>query len=351
MKKLGVVFIASVFCFHVQACTGFLLNDKGHYYFGKNYDWITGNGMVMINARDVKKFSTSAGKELMWTSQLGSITFNQYGKEFPTGGMNEKGLVIELMWLEGTKYPTADSRPALNVLQWIQYQLDNCTTIEDVIASDKTVRISESGTPLHYLIADSSGHTATIEFLDGKMVVHKIDEPSFPVLTNSAYSESVLQTGDVIKEKEAINFTDNSIQRFAQACSMISNYRSAGQNALNYAFSILQNVSQGQYTKWSIVYDLTERQIHFISNQNRNLRTVAFDDFDFHCSSSALATGINDEGSGNIAKSFKKLDFDNNKNLIETSVQQSSPIIRIPGPAVRETIDFFNKLSCLRKED
>jgi penicillin V acylase-like amidase (Ntn superfamily) len=31
------------------------------------------------------------------------VTFNQYGRNFPSGGMNEAGLVIELMWLEGSR--------------------------------------------------------------------------------------------------------------------------------------------------------------------------------------------------------------------------------------------------------
>src|SRR4029078_10550574 len=98
-----------------------------------------------------------------WRSRYGSITFNQYGKEFPTGGMNEKGLVVELMWLDETKYPSADKRPAIGVLQWIQYQLDNSTTIDEVIATDKKLRISATGTtPLHYLVADAYGKVATI---------------------------------------------------------------------------------------------------------------------------------------------------------------------------------------------
>ena len=44
--------------------------------------------------------------------------------------MNEKGLVVELMWLDGTTYPQPDERPSVGVLQWIQYQLDNYSTIE-----------------------------------------------------------------------------------------------------------------------------------------------------------------------------------------------------------------------------
>ena len=96
----------------------------------------------------------------------------------------KKGLVVELMWLDETIYPKPDERPAIGVLQWIQYQLDNCATIEEVIATDKTVRIVSKGTPLHYLVADAKGNAATIEFLNGKMVVHKGSELPMAVLTN-----------------------------------------------------------------------------------------------------------------------------------------------------------------------
>jgi choloylglycine hydrolase len=54
------------------------------------------------------------------------------------------------------------------VLQWIQYQLDRCATVDEVIATDKTIRISSKGTPVHYLVADAGGHVSTIEFLNGQ---------------------------------------------------------------------------------------------------------------------------------------------------------------------------------------
>ena len=351
MKKLAVIIFASLFSVLGNACTTFLLNDGGHFYFGRNYDWITGNGMVMTNARDVKKFSAASGEELSWISKFGSITFNQYGKEFPTGGMNEKGLVVELMWLEESKYPAPDHRPALNVLQWVQYQLDNHSTIEEVIDSDKKIRITAEGTPLHYLVADSSGHTATIEFLDGKMVVHKGDDLVFPVLTNTVYSRSVNQTKDVVNENRKINIPDNSLERFAQACSMISHFNSSGQNALDYSFSILNKVSQGQYTKWSIVYDITARQIHFITSENKSRRTVAFADFSFDCSTPSATMDINNEASGLVGKKFKNLDYNGNKKLVETSVKQSSSLIQITESAVRETIEFYYRTSCTTTKD
>ena len=62
---------------------------------------------------------SETSSSLNWTSTYGSATFNQYGREFPMGAMNEAGLVVETMMLDETEYPEADSRPAINILQWI----------------------------------------------------------------------------------------------------------------------------------------------------------------------------------------------------------------------------------------
>ncbi len=43
-----------------------------------------------------------------WTSRSASITFNQYGRDFPTAGMNDAGLVVALMDLNSTQYPAVD---------------------------------------------------------------------------------------------------------------------------------------------------------------------------------------------------------------------------------------------------
>ena len=74
--------------------------------------------------------------------------------------MNEAGLAVELMWLQGSIHPSPDQRPAVGVLEWIQYQLDRSATVADVLASDSAVRIA-GRTPLHYLVADRSGRAAT----------------------------------------------------------------------------------------------------------------------------------------------------------------------------------------------
>ena len=158
--------------------------------FGKNYDWMIGDGMVFVNKRGVSKISSEEVNPARWVSKYGSVTFNQYGWESPSGGMNEEGLVIELMWLDDTQYPAPDERPAVDVLEWIQYNLDTAASTEHVIRNSETIRIS-SAVKLHYLVNDRFGNSATIEFLDGKLVAHTGEKLPYATLANDTYTRSL----------------------------------------------------------------------------------------------------------------------------------------------------------------
>ena len=96
------------------ACTTFCLKRGSQAVFGKNYDWGVGDGLVIVNKRGVAKTALIPPQEkpARWVSRYGSLTFNQYGRELPSGGMNEAGLALELMWLDETRYPAPDGRPA-----------------------------------------------------------------------------------------------------------------------------------------------------------------------------------------------------------------------------------------------
>ena len=135
---IGTIIFCIVFIFLVplkgQTCTTFCLDHGDRPVFGRNLDWMVGDGLVIINKRGVKKtagpgpFERDRDDLLTWTSKYGSATFNQYGREFPMGGINEAGLVVETMLLDETEYPSPDSRPGIGLLQWVQYQLDNFKT-------------------------------------------------------------------------------------------------------------------------------------------------------------------------------------------------------------------------------
>jgi len=313
--------------------------------FGRNYDWVTEAGMVCTNLKGLSKTSmkTENGETINWVSKYGSITFNQYGKEFPTGGMNEKGLVVELMWLDETKYPANDNRPAVGVLQWIQYQLDNCTSIDEVIATDKKIRISPTGTtPLHYLVADANGNAATIEFLNGKIVVRKGNDLSLPVLTNNTYDESLRSF------KSSNSYGNNSLERFNDDCKMIQQLNAGNSNKplTDYAFDILDKVSQGSFTKWSIVYDITNKTIQFKTNRFQQIKTVSFSSFDLTCTATSKVWDMNQASTGKIESRFKDFTPEINKRIIETAAKESEDRVYI-SPQNRERLwQYASGIKC-----
>jgi penicillin V acylase-like amidase (Ntn superfamily) len=350
MKKILVLLLLSLASNDMFACTTFCINKNGQIVFGRNYDWVTGAGIVNTNQRDLFKTSLKVGNAatISWISAYGSITFNQYGKEFPTGGMNEKGLVVELMWLDGTRYPAADNRPAVGVLQWLQYQLDNAATVADVINSDTKIRIDENDTPLHYLVADAAGNVATIEFLNGKMTVHQEKGLPFPVLTNDTYATSAQTAKPIVEKGSGVSLNNNSLDRFVKACSMVKKFSETDMEmpVTDFAFSILDKVAQGSYTKWSIVYDISNKKIHFKTDVNRDIKTIQFSFFDLACSKPATMFNMNQGGKGDISKLFIVPDKKIKQQVLRQAVAESSSHVTISKKEEEELLNFEAGVSC-----
>lgn len=345
MKKFLVLLFLLLTGTFPFACTTFFINKKGQKVFGRNYDWVTGSGMMMINERGAKKASVKGlpGKRAYWMSLYGSVTFNQFGKEFPNGGMNEEGLVVELMWLQGTAYPARDDRPAVSVLQWIQYQLDCHRTIEEVIQSDAFIRISnEENIPLHYLVADAEGNAATIEFLNGKMVVHKGTNLPFAALTNTTYAESLA----AFQQKREV--VDNSNERFATVCSRLQEIKKTDPkiSLIDFSFSLLQAVAQGSFTKWSVVYDLPGKKIFFKTDGHPHQKMISFRDVEFSCKGPVKAVSLNSPLKGNLAPHFTPITFEKNKEVVLKGIEESSTQISVPAALVEEAIQHFKVTSC-----
>ena len=275
------------------ACTTFCLEAGGRVLFGANYDWDTGVGLAMINKRAVAKVALT-GRPVRWTSRFASITFNQYGREFPTGGMNEAGLVVALMALDATEYPAVDSRPSVGILEWIQYQLDVSATIDDVILQSEAVRIARGGKGLHYLICDRSGRAATIEFLGGRLVAHQGDSLPVVVLTNNTYDDSVayLRTITGFGGSRPVPEGITSLERFARAAAL-SRQRPAGADPVDNAFDILDAVHQPDYTKWSLVYDPVSGVVYFRTDRHPAVRSLSFAGIDGSCTSPVRLLNIN----------------------------------------------------------
>ena len=138
----------------IQPCTTIVLRDGERVVFGTNLDWHGAEGLVFVNQRSMSRRSVGDPNinTAAWVSRFGSVTFNVAGRDLPNGGINEAGLTIGQMWLDGTRYPSADDRASLDLASWVQYQLDTSAGVSDVIASDRDVRIT-GPSPSHFLVA------------------------------------------------------------------------------------------------------------------------------------------------------------------------------------------------------
>src|SRR5215831_5235170 len=280
----------------VLSCTTICLLEKENAVVAYNYDFHSPDGLVLVNKRGTKKVSSIRNQGATWTATYGSVTFNQFGRDNPMTGINEKGLVMMQMWLDDTRYPPADDRPAIGLLEWIQYNLDRHASVAEVVAQAEAVRPT-SRYPIHYLVADPSGDAATLEFLDGKLVVHRGATMPIKALANSTYADSITAF-ERAKSNGVMPLTVTSIDRFVRAAMLTGQGKS---QSIDRGFEILSSVAQPYFTRWSVVYDLTAREVHFRTEGNQAIRRLALAALDFSCTAPVKMLDVTSEGFGDMS--------------------------------------------------
>lgn len=308
-----------------QTCSAIGLNNGGTLVFGANYDNTIIPGLLFINKRNVAKTgweTGTTGERAQWVSRYGSVTFNQAGYQLPWAGMNEAGLVLSTMALSETQNPAPDERPPLQSSLWMQYQLDNSATIDDVIASDAVVRMSN--TIDHYLVCDHTATCAVIEFLDGKMVVHTGEDLTVSALTNSLYEESVA-SWQAARESQTPP-QDESLGRFYTAAERVTGFDPAALDgtAVDYAFETLTQVSDFM-TEWSIVFDPEHQRAYYRTRQNEDIRSIDLNAFDLSCQTPTQMLNVHFEGSGDISGSFGDYNHDISYRHLVRFLSQYAP--------------------------
>ena len=335
------------------ACTTFIVGESDSQLFGRNYDWGNGDGYVIVNKRGVQKTAFRSkldgenGQPAVWTSTFGSVTFNQYGQEFPQGGMNEAGLVVESMALKNTRFPAPDSRPYFpNAQLYRQYLLDTCSSVKNVIESDSKVRISydaSKGIGIHLQILDREGNAAIIEFLEGKTVVYTGESLPVRVLTNDTYQKSLeYWKGGT----SPIWDSGSSIERFITAANLVQNdTRALSKPSLAQTFDFLDRVASKR-TRWRIVYDNRGMKIHLRTDGNARVRTIDVAKFNFSCKTPVMALNINDNLAGDVTHNFQNYDPETNIRLVKTSYRKLRSRIWLPDQAMEFLGKYPQQCKC-----
>lgn len=267
-----------------RSCSAIVLKDKSRVLLAKNFDWTYGEGMLIKNLRGTAKaaYFTHEGRQASWISRYGSVTFNQNGREMPYGGMNEKGLAVEMLWLELTRYNTDEPRQYVNELEWIQYQLDNFETVRQVISHLDQLKIYPIKGKIHYILTDTTGESVIIEYLNGQPIAYTKEPNVCQAITNNA----VFQSEPFKNQVKGIRKNNTApTYRYYKLEQEIAALPGHGEISTTYAFDILKKVAiprGGFRTMWSIVYDVAGRNISFFTDTHRKVKTIHLSDLDFN---------------------------------------------------------------------
>src|SRR5690242_10766765 len=113
----------------LDACTRVVyLGDDGIVVTARSMDW-TGPvySDLWLFPRGMQRNGAAGPNAIDWTSKYGNVVTAAFNAA-STDGMNERGLVANLLYLDESKYATpgpGDKRRPLAITAWVQYVLDN----------------------------------------------------------------------------------------------------------------------------------------------------------------------------------------------------------------------------------
>jgi len=303
------------------ACTVAEIGTKQNVTVAQNLGWFWKmDAGLVVNKRGVSKEGlriNAADAAAKWVSKYGSVSINPVGREFPLGGMNEKGLSVQGLHSYDGRYETTSRLPVLNMFQWVQFQLDTAATVEEAIENARTVRPTDNAQlTLHYFICDSTGKCAVFEWLNGNLEVRDDSTLAVRAFSNSNYEASISElqkcaSSDCPLPSDGPNF---SLQRFVQAARLVKSYDGVAE-PVAYLFNLLDVVKQPQpLASWSIVTRNAGAAfgvpftMSISSPGSKAIQFVDLREFNFSCSAPAQMQVVDVAQSGNVRGLFKDYD-------------------------------------------
>ncbi len=268
-------------------------------YIGPEQTVLTGRTMdfsidipanLWIFPKGMERNGQVGSNSLRWVSRYGSIVASSWDIAAPDG-MNEKGLVANMLWLVQSEYPSFEKDSAeagLTISAWAQYVLDNFATVAEaveVLRKEEFAIVTdfipgtEKFTTVHLSISDASGDSAILEYVKGKLVIHH--DTSYQVMTNDPLFQDQLAIKgywDTFPGTVFLPGSNRAPDRFVRASYYIKAIPQTSDQRLSVAsvFSVIRNVSvpygistEGQphisSTRWRVVAD-QKHLVYFFEN-------------------------------------------------------------------------------------
>ncbi|WP_240673200.1 linear amide C-N hydrolase [Aequorivita ciconiae] len=311
-------------------------------YIGKNGTQMTARSMdwkddipanLWVFPRGIERNGEVGSSSINWKSKYGSVITSSWDIA-SSDGMNEKGLVGNLLWLAESKYPKFENKKnaaGLSVSLWLQYVLDNFTTVSDAVnflRKEEFTIVSteipgtETFVTVHLAISDPTGDNAIFEYINGKLVIHH--DRSYVTMTNSPIFEEQLAINAYwkgIPGTVMLPGTNRAADRFVRASYYIDAIPKTDntREALSSVFGVIRNCSVPfgitskdepniASTRWRTVADQKNMIYYFDNVLNPNVVWVEFSNLDFSEKGKILKLSLdnNENYAGESSKDFKE---------------------------------------------
>lgn len=273
---------------------------------GRTMDWFSDMSThLWAFPRGISRDGAAGPQSIQWTSRYGSVGAAVWDLAI-ADGINEAGLVANLLYLAESQYPTAASGSAtgqpLSLSLWVSYLLDNFATVAEAVEAIRSEPFyvvpvtSPDGNPgtVHLSVSDITGDSAIFEYVDGKLMIHHARE--YQVMTNSPVFDQQLvlnQYWQQIGGTVMLPGTNRAADRFVRASFYINAIPKTADPLQGVAgvFSVIRNASvplgittPGQpnisSTLWRTVADHKNRRYFFESTLSPNVFWVNLSDLD-----------------------------------------------------------------------
>lgn len=238
---------------------------EGGVLMGRNFDFNSASGIVLHTVPE-------KGYETYTTFNTNFFGFgegwlpegmqNQYmalaSLFFALDGINEKGLAVaDLMAGDNAQTHQSSGKPALTTSSAICYLLKNAGTVDEALDLLRSIDMhSDIGAAHHYAIADASGRSVVVEYVDNQMVVVES-----AAAANHYLCEAKLNVGLIEGDR-----------RYEYLCSRYEATKGVmNREQLTEAIeAVSQPEQEGKFlgTAWTMVMDLTHPSVTYYSRRH-----------------------------------------------------------------------------------
>jgi len=239
-------------------------SPEGGYLFGRNFDWQNCNALV-VSAKPKNGYASISTVNMDFintgtrhgTSQMSSEILALIALYAPLDGMNEQGLCLSVNMIQDSATINQDTeKPDITTTTAIRLLLDKAANVEEAIDLLEQYDLHSSmGMMVHFALADSTGKSVVVEYVDNKIIV--IDTP---IVTNFYLTQG---------EKYGIG-TSQSHTRYEILSNQLEMTPSMNIDEVRDALDSVSKDNFGEFesTEWSIIFDQNSKEAYYYHREN-----------------------------------------------------------------------------------